>query len=156
MNPITIKALTVCQPWASLLATGAKLIETRSWYTDYRGSLAIHASKAFPLTDQVLLKERRFFDALRHDYAINDYGVPNLPVGAIIAVTDLVGCRSTNNSSNIPPRDSDEFWFGDFTSDRWLFCVENIRRLEIPIKCKGSLGLWTPDPDIIERLEILL
>lgn len=40
-----IKALTLYQPWATLIAIGAKKIETRSWDTKYRGPLAIHASK---------------------------------------------------------------------------------------------------------------
>jgi hypothetical protein len=40
-----VKALTVRQPWASLIACGAKTIETRSWRTSYRGPIAIHAGK---------------------------------------------------------------------------------------------------------------
>ncbi len=40
-----MKALTLHQPWASLIACGRKRIETRSWKTDYRGPLAIHAGK---------------------------------------------------------------------------------------------------------------
>jgi activating signal cointegrator 1 len=43
-----MKALTLTQPWATLVAIGAKKIETRSWRTDYRGPLAIHAAKGFP------------------------------------------------------------------------------------------------------------
>lgn len=43
-----MKALTLTQPWATLVATGAKLIETRSWYTAYRGPLAIHAARTIP------------------------------------------------------------------------------------------------------------
>ena len=40
-----MKALTLTQPWATLVAMGAKRIETRSWTTNYRGPLAIHAGK---------------------------------------------------------------------------------------------------------------
>lgn len=39
------KILTLSQPYASLVALGAKRIETRSWRTSYRGPLAIHAAK---------------------------------------------------------------------------------------------------------------
>lgn len=38
-----MKALTLYQPWASLVAQGVKTIETRSWSTHYRGRLLIHA-----------------------------------------------------------------------------------------------------------------
>jgi len=43
-----MKALTLWQPWASLIAVGAKRIETRSWSTKYRGPLAIHAAARKP------------------------------------------------------------------------------------------------------------
>ena len=43
-----MKVLTLTQPWATLVAIGAKRIETRSWSTKYRGPLAIHAAKGFP------------------------------------------------------------------------------------------------------------
>ena len=44
-----MKALSLTQPWASLVVIGAKCYETRSWATNYRGPLAIHASKGFPV-----------------------------------------------------------------------------------------------------------
>jgi hypothetical protein len=40
-----MKAITVKEPWASLIASGAKLVENRSWRTRHRGPLAIHAAK---------------------------------------------------------------------------------------------------------------
>ncbi len=46
-----MKALTIRQPWASLIAAGVKTIETRSWSTRYRGPLAIHAGKHKPQRD---------------------------------------------------------------------------------------------------------
>jgi len=48
-----MKALTIRQPWASLIAAGVKTIETRSWSTRYRGPLAIHAGKASVLEGEV-------------------------------------------------------------------------------------------------------
>ena len=40
-----LRALTLTQPWASLIAAGAKHWETRSWRTRFRGELAIHAAR---------------------------------------------------------------------------------------------------------------
>ncbi len=40
-----MKALSLLQPWATLVVIGVKQIETRSWSTAYRGPLLIHASK---------------------------------------------------------------------------------------------------------------
>ena len=61
-----MKALSLRQPWANLIADGRKTIETRTWRTRYRGPLAIHAS-ARPYAD--------------------------LPTGGIVAVAWLYGCR---------------------------------------------------------------
>ncbi len=40
-----MKALSVKQPWANLIASGEKTIETRVWATDYRGDILIVSSK---------------------------------------------------------------------------------------------------------------
>lgn len=47
-----MRAITVHQPWASLVAANVKTIETRSWSTKYRGPLAIHAAKRLPKEDE--------------------------------------------------------------------------------------------------------
>ena len=53
-----MKALTIWQPWASLLVSGQKKYETRSWATAYRGPIAIHAA---------MRPVRRTIDALAAD-----------------------------------------------------------------------------------------
>jgi len=53
-----MKALTLTQPWASLMALQSKTIETRSWYTAYRGELVIHAAKGFPKWAKETCEER--------------------------------------------------------------------------------------------------
>lgn len=71
-----MKALSLTQPWATLVAIGAKRLETRSWSTTYRGPLAIHAAKRFPRNCQELVLHEPFASALD--------GIP-LPTGVIIA-----------------------------------------------------------------------
>lgn len=39
-----MKALSIKQPWASLIAHGIKDIENRTWKTNFRGRIYIHAS----------------------------------------------------------------------------------------------------------------
>ena len=39
-----MKAISIKQPWASLIAHGIKDIENRTWKTNYRGKVYIHAS----------------------------------------------------------------------------------------------------------------
>lgn len=41
-----MKALSIRQPWATLILRGGKDIENRVWRTKQRGTVLIHASKA--------------------------------------------------------------------------------------------------------------
>ncbi len=60
-----MKALSVKQPWANMIAAGEKTIETRTWATDYRGELLIVSTKAPKIE----------------------------PAGCAVAIAELVGCR---------------------------------------------------------------
>ncbi len=89
-DPDNLLALTVKDPWATLIAIGAKQIETRSYRTRYRGPIAIHSSKAFSREDQELCSQEPFRGTL--DRA--DIHPPiDMPRGAIIAVVEIVGCE---------------------------------------------------------------
>lgn len=85
-----MKAITLTQPWASLVAAGAKTVETRSWTTNYRGPLAIHAAKGMRVDDAALCFQEPFAEALGRspDERWNPRG--ELPRGAVIATAELV------------------------------------------------------------------
>lgn len=101
-----MKALTIRQPWASLIAHGVKTIETRSWSTEYRGPLAIHAGKAKPERSEEgcgvpvghdWLPVEDFDGSWRLEhFARGCTGAPHdidMPLGAVVAtctVTDVV------------------------------------------------------------------
>src|SRR5690242_7565318 len=89
-----MKALTLRQPWATLVALEAKRTETRSWRTPYRGSLAIHAAKTMTKAASSLCWEEPFRTALEaggyraeDGPTINPFG---LPLGAMIAIAVLI------------------------------------------------------------------
>lgn len=152
-----IKAVTLWQPWASLIMlTGhidpdiAKLgkhFETRSWQTDYRGPLAIHAAKdrqywkiAHEEPFRSVLMEARLFRQ-------ND-----LPYGAIIGVCNLVeiykcGIYSMEaESKELPLPEEPEISFGDFSYGRYAWKLEDARPLPEPIPVKGYQRLWNWEP----------
>lgn len=89
-------ALSVKQPWAWLIVNGIKTVENRSWYTEHRGGLLIHAGKNE--------------DDLERDLAIvlEEYGVKvpreQLEFGKVIGLVDVVGCLKE------PVRTLDKFW----------------------------------------------
>jgi hypothetical protein len=87
-----MKALTLYQPWASLVAAGAKTIETRSWSTTYRGRLAIHAgARPVKASDGSLdlWREQTQAHVLNEQLGFDDPRGP-LPLGAIVATCKLV------------------------------------------------------------------
>src|SRR5262245_57317499 len=167
-----MRCLTLTQPYATLIAIGAKTIETRSWYTGYRGPLAIHAAAGLGpvggldgLAD--LLCEEPFKSVLgalirggdraaevsdaRPDWITTE----RLPRGAIVAVCDLVNCWPTSGDGYEATVDdgviSFNHWhkvsdqeraFGDYTLGRFAWLLANIRALPTPIPAKGALGLW--------------
>lgn len=151
-----MKALSLTQPWATLIAIGAKRIETRSWATNYRGLVAIHAAKGMPRW------AREFAYENPAGQVLNDAGIllggdcTDLPHGAILAVamlsdvwpTDGIWQRISVRAVATPHEEA----FGDYGPDRYGWLFGHVSPLAVPIPCKGSLGLWTPPPDILERL----
>lgn len=170
-----MKGLSLTQPWATLVAIGAKRIETRSWPTGYTGPIAIHASKAFPIDCIELLGTEPFRSVLtaagycadsrpnhRHPNQLLMAGEGRgLPLGAIVAVGELVTHLRFKGSTERWVRDSSaagllpehELEFGDFSVGRLGFLLAGIRALPEPIPCRGALGLWTVPPDVLAQIE---
>lgn len=151
-----MKALTLTQPWATLVAIGAKKIETRSWSTEYRGPLAIHAAKKFPRSAKDLCFEQLFSKTLLG--AKLPWGriftLPDLPLGAVIATCELIGVDQFGpwiNERNpmlwgkgkyTYELTEQERAFGDFSFGRYGWFLANVKPLPEPIYVKGALGLW--------------
>lgn len=151
-----MRALSLTQPWATLLASGAKRVETRSWSTVYRGLLAIHAAKGFPRDCRDLCLEEPFRSALGMTAAV-------LPLGAIVAVARLREVWSTDSLTFIPalrPRGWDEVLtprerdFGDYAPGRFAWVFVDIVPLKKPIACKGALGLWDVPAEVAHVLQM--
>jgi activating signal cointegrator 1 len=144
-----MKALSLTQPWATLVAIGAKRIETRSWSTRYRGPLAIHAAKGFPRDARDFAGSRfvNYF-LVTAGYATGDK-YAGLPIGSIIATCQLVDCLPMEAVACLsgvfddhPELDTEqERSFGDFSPGRWAWVLEDVKQCE-PIPAKGALGLW--------------
>lgn len=137
-----MKALTISQPYASLIADGKKWVENRVWGTPYRGPLAIHAGKG----TQYLTREQM---ALRY------------PTGCVIAVVRLVACINIGG-----PREWDrafEIYLGltiddilkhEYTEGPWCWVLREVRKFDTFIPCRGAQGLWDLPADVAARVEI--
>ncbi len=136
-----MRALTLTQPWSTLVALGEKRIETRSWSTNYRGPLAIHAAKGFPRWARQLCADPAFIEALKSE---------PLPMGVIVCTCRLVDCLPMEATGCLPGVFEDypeldtrqEREFGDYSPGRWAWILEDVKRLPEPVPAKGKQGLW--------------
>lgn len=148
-----MKAITIIQPWATLIALGVKTLETRSWPTKYRGEIAIHAGQKVD-KDACLVPQIR--EALLK-HGINDWR--ELPTGAILAKATLTDvwsierpagpdgsvCRTSKDTGRFNMWGGympDEYYFGDYSDGRFTWQLDDVSRLPSPIEAKGKLGLW--------------
>lgn len=166
-----MKVLTLTQPWATLVAIGAKKIETRSWATHYQGPLAIHAAKGFPGDCRRLAESKKFMAPIIKAF---EEGVFPWTViyqtGVILTTCELITCVEITKHPQqvthrymkteigedghlyfnfcaedldifVPPPEP-ELSFGDYTPGRFAWILDKIQPLSQPIPAKGSLGLW--------------
>lgn len=133
---MTLRAISLLQPWASLVALGLKRYETRSWSIAHRGPLAIHASKGFAEPERAFHQELMAQGLLPRA----------LPLGAIIAVVQVADCLSTTVAMVHGQIDVREEAFGDYGPDRFAWRLDDAQRLALPIGHGGALGIWAVRP----------
>jgi hypothetical protein len=138
----SIKAITIWQPWATLITLRLKGFETRSRRTHYRGPIAIHAAKHI---DLAACREEPIRSALL-EYG---YTSDNLPTGAVIATAVLSDCIKSVDTwtdgyilENGVYVYSPEYEYGDFTPGRYAWEMREVNELPKPIPAKGQQGLW--------------
>lgn len=137
-----MRAISLWQPWATLVAHGLKHFETRSWATNYRGTLAIHAAKRPAKLDELN-------SVIRVALAGAGYlRLSELPYGCIICAVNLVDCEPTEQAIERTwwkEIGHTERFFGDFTPGRFAWQLDNPYPLgDIP--AKGSQGFWEWTP----------
>lgn len=153
-----MKAISLWQPWATLMAVHAKRIETRHWPTDFRGDLAIHAAK------RKVVSELDFYwgdEAFRNALLPETIGVGSLadalPFGAIVAVVELYGCYPTEHlKSKYPDLLLREEHFGDFSESRYGWLTRNPRKLKTPVPARGFQSFWDLPSDIDQQVRAQL
>lgn len=168
-----MKAITIRQPWASLIAFGDKIYETRSWSTKYRGPVAIHAGKTLDKDAfRYLITPLATMEQLQK-CGITPYTVDDLPYGAVIAMADLVnvwrivqnpgldvdvakhipiGAESLSTDKHAPdfgdyfvPTEK-EMALGHWIPGNYAWELRNVRVLSKPIPAKGKQSLWEWEP----------
>ena len=124
-----MKVISIKEPFASLIKDGVKIYETRSWKTNYRGEIYIHASKTISTSDN----KENALKFLKSD--INP--------GYILCKCRLVDCIEMNEEFiSYINNETTEHFYGYYALGRYAWQLELIEVLETPIKAKGQLGIW--------------
>lgn len=142
-----MKAITIIQPYAELIARGDKRVENRTWVTHYRGPLAIHAgvARSYQGCDVRAIAETHGVDA------------SELVFGCVVAVAELVDCvkmaenrgRDSQRQPFVVPVWAREKypWLIDhhYATGPVCWVLQNVRRLSEPVRAVGWQGLWDID-----------
>jgi ASCH domain-containing protein len=118
-----VRAITIRQPWAELIVRGDKDVENRSWRTNHRGPLLIHAGGSVN----------------RGSFA--KHGVPeDAERSAIIGIVEVVDCTQERTSS----------WHEEGS---WGWYLKRARRFRKPVPMKGRRGLFeVPDRKVAAQV----
>lgn len=139
-----MKAVTMWEPWASLFAEGHRKIDTRSWYTHFRGPLVIHAALRTPELHTLSWVTGEFMRK-----AMELLGETSTHPGMALCTVRLV---------NIVPVEEireglseQELLLGNYSSGRHAWIFEDLRKFKKPFRVKGNHVLWELDDAIIKK-----
>ena len=121
-----MKVITIKQPWASLIAEGYKEYEFRTWKTNYRGEILIHAGKGI---DKKAMERFKYLNL-------------TYPRGEIIAKAEITDCIIVDKEVSKQLLKKDKLVYHNLKN--WMgygFKLENVKKIT-PIKIKGKLSLW--------------
>lgn len=128
-----MRAITICQPYAELIAAGIKRVENRRWFTSWHGVIAIHAGKSKSWLDS--------YDPLpaRMDF------------GAVIAIGRLITCLHVDKIKSGEPLPAGLEWLRthEHVEGPWCFVLADVERIVRPIAISGKQGWWDFDARLL-------
>lgn len=139
VSETSMKALSIRQPWAWLIANGHKDIENRTWPTQFRGRVLIHASKG--MTKAEYEDADDFLDYIESDLALPSR--EQFERGGIIGVATIVDC--------VPTAQRKSKWHME---GQFGFLIANAKPLPF-VECKGALGFFDVPEEVAEHLRAM-
>lgn len=170
-----LRAFTVHEPYATMIAMGFKSLENRLWQWPEKSlplpcTVAVHASASSSMfADEAVqnaLAEPRIRQAFDNPKAVEGKrGSDYFYKSCIVGLVDVIACErmpDTNDEdaidaafeqwpiSNGPARDIPR---GAWAFGPWCFVLDNFRRFEQGIVCRGQQKLWQVPADAQQLIE---
>ncbi len=127
-----MKVITIKQPYATLIAEGIKKYEFRTWKTNYRGEILIHAGKSI---------DKKAMEQFRNYHF-------SYPTSCIIAKVTITDCIQVDEKQRQMLKTKNPLVYRNVIKDKtwngYAFKLEKVQKIE-PIKINGKLGLWNYD-----------
>ena len=124
-----MKVLSIKEPFATSIKDGVKIYETRSWKTNYRGEIYIHASLSLSKSERV--------------ESANKYLKSEIKPGFILCKCELVDCiPMTDEFIKYINKETSEYDYGLYSEGRYAWKLKVLEVLDEPIPAKGKLGIW--------------
>ena len=151
-----MKALTLHQPYATLIAEGIKTIETRSWKPPHNvigERIAIHAGQTVDRDCQLWVDIEKLFASV-HEPML-EQRIQNAPTGVIVCTARLLSVQIVVEIDEMGFVATDEATglvddWGDYSRGRFLYFLEDIQKVNPPIEVRGKQRFWEL-PNEIER-----
>lgn len=144
-----MKAISLIQPYATLIMLGYKALETRSWQTSHRGNLVIHASAGKPDWARQVCETDFYIRA-----ALDKHGLSfaDLPRGAVLGTVGVRGMHVIDQQliSRLSPM---ELACGDYRMPgRFAWELFAPVALPAPIACRGALSVWEVPQEVAVQI----
>jgi hypothetical protein len=144
-----MKAISLIQPYATLIVLGYKRLETRSWQTKHRGNLAVHASK--PAWARQVCETDPHIKAILQRHGMSFDG-PAMVRGAILGTVTVRDMHPINERliANLSPQ---EIACGDYSMPgRFAWDLFGAVPLAEPITCRGALSVWEVPTEVVAQI----
>jgi hypothetical protein len=128
-----MKAISIWQPWASLIVSGYKKFETRNWKTSHRGKLIIHAAKRKPKKEEL--------EAIAQNTGLTFSLDKDFFLGKALAIVDLIDCHLMTDEL-IEQQSKLELSCGNWQKGRYAWQLQLSAEFNEPIPAQGKQQLW--------------
>ena len=132
LKKLDLRALSIIQPWAECIILHGKNVENRSWTTNKRGYIAIHASAK---------KDKERFEIVQDNYGVK-LDPDNSDFGCILGfarIVNVIDKKSINRNT--------KKWF----MGKYGIVLTDIIILKEPVPVKGALGFWKIPPSVLKK-----